>query len=161
MSLTRTGLLLCVVAATVALPLSTTAVAQLKFDRDKDDDQPSRIPGANSSTTFKPGSPDAAIYNFCQALADDNTATASDYVNPGAKGLLGQMRDGELGEDKIEELVNFMTPFSELEPVKRGQTMTKRILENKKGQVMTFLLKKDKEQEIYRITEISITKSKR
>lgn len=137
-----------------------TIVAQLKSDRDKDDDQTGRTPAAATPGGFKPGTAEHAIYNFCVALSEDNTATASDYVSPGAKGLLGQMRDGELGEDKIEELVNFMTPVTDLEPAKRGQTMTKRILDNKKGQVMTFLLKKDKDQEVYRITEISITKSK-
>jgi hypothetical protein len=120
-----------------------------------DDDSPTQSPTPN----LKPGSPDEAVYNFCMAIVDDNTATASDFISSTAKGIAGQIRDGEYAEEKIDDLISFMTPFNELRPTPDQGSSTKRGLRNARSWTMSFGLKKEKD--VYKITELSITKSKR
>lgn len=118
-------------------------------DKEKEED-------AVQPPVFKPGSADEVVYNFCMAIADDNTATASDYVSSNAKGIAAQLRDGELAESKIEDLVSFfkheIKPTSERGDAKRG-------LRNARNQTMTFSLKKEKD--VYKITDLALTKPKK
>ena len=134
--------------------------------------QPSAMPGQPGSAlpgqpggagspagNLTPGSIEDTLYRFCVAIADGDTAAAAEYVSPKAKGLIGQIRDGELSEEKLEEITDAISPVTELQP-NPSQTVTKRSLRNRKNQVISFTVKKDKDEE-YKITEFSISKPKK
>lgn len=133
---------------------------QLAQREKNDDDNNGNTPSPQSPNfSLIPGSPDEVVYNFCLAMADDDTATAGDYVSPNAKGLLGQLRDGDLPEEKIEELVSFLKQPGN-EPVREPPNSTKRTLRNRRNQSsMSFVLKKEKD--LFRITDLAFTKPKR
>jgi hypothetical protein len=121
---------------------------------------PGQPGGAGSPAgNLTPGSVEDTLYRFCVAVADGDTAAAAEFVSPKAKGLIGQLRDGALSEEKLEEVTNAITPVTELQP-NPNQTITKRSLRNKKNQVITFTVKKDKDDE-YKITELTISKPKK
>ena len=113
-------------------------------------------PGGN----LTPGSIEDTLTKFLNALADGDTAAAAEYINPKAKGLIGQIREGELSEEKLEEITAAISPVAELQP-NPSQTMTKRSLRNKKNQVIAFTFKKDKNDDSFKITEFSVSKPKR
>ena len=116
--------------------------------------------GGSQAGNFSPGSVDDTLQKFCTAMADGDTAAAAEYIFPKVKGLAGQIREGELSDDKIEEITNALSPLTELQP-SGNPTNTKRMLRNKKNQVLSFVLKKDKEDDTFKITEFSISKPKR
>ena len=121
---------------------------------------PGQPGGAGSPAgNLTPGSIEDTLYRFCVAIADGDTAAAAEYVSPKAKGLIGQIRDGELSEEKLEEITDAISPVTELQP-NPSQTVTKRSLRNRKNQVISFTVKKDKDEE-YKITEFSISKPKK
>ena len=116
--------------------------------------------GQGRGSNFAAGSVEDSIYRFCVAMADGDTAAAAEYLFPKAKGLVGQLREGELSEEKVEEIKNAVSPVNELQP-NPSQTNTKRSLRNKKNQVISFVMKKDKDDEDkFKIVELSISKPK-
>ena len=136
-------------SSTALLPL----LANLRDEDDKDDS-----PVRNQTPTFKPGSAGDAVYNFCVPISHDDTATASDYVSKSAKGVAERLREGELSEERIEELRSFMNPMTELLPVASKDT-SKRSLRNKKNQSLSFTLRR--ENEVFRITDFTLVKPKK
>jgi len=120
--------------------------------------QPGGAGGSGSS--FPIGSIDDTLQRFCTALADGDTAAAGECVSSKASGLVGQIRDGSLSEEKVEEITNAITPINELQP-NATQKNTKRVLRNKKNQVLSFTLKKDKDDDTYKIVEFSVSKPKK
>jgi hypothetical protein len=108
---------------------------------------------------FPPGSADEALFMFCTAMEEGDTAKASEYVSPKAKGILGDLRDGKLSDEKIEEITNLVSPVSELAPNGDQNSSTKRSLRNGKEQVMSFTLKKEKD--VYRITDLTFKQKKK
>jgi hypothetical protein len=107
----------------------------------------------------KTGTIEEVLLSFCTAIADDDTATASDFVSAKATGILAKLRDGDMTDEKIEELVELFTPFNELKPTQEQPGGTKRTLRNGNNQVITFTLKKEKD--IYKITELALPKGKK
>ena len=136
------------------------AAAQTRGSIGQSGAMPGQPGGAGSPAgNLTPGSIEDTLYRFCVAIADGDTAAAAEFVSPKAKGLIGQIRDGELSEEKLEEITNAISPVTELQP-NPNQTTTKRSLRNKKNQVITFTVKKDKDDE-YKITELTISKPKK
>ena len=115
--------------------------------------------GGQQGTNFPAGSIEDSIYRFCVAMADGDTAAAAEFLGSKAKGLVGQLREGELSEEKVEEIQNALSPITELQP-NPGQNNTKRSLRNKKNQVISFTMKKDKDDDRFKIVELSISKPK-
>ena len=113
-----------------------------------------------SGSTFPEGSIDDTLQRFCMALADGDTAAASEFVSPKATGMVGQIREGSLSEEKVEEISDAINPISDLQPNSK-QKNNKRVLRNKKNQVLSFTLKKDKDDDTYKITEFSVSKPKK
>lgn len=108
--------------------------------------------------SFPAGSADDTLFKFCTAMADGDTAAASEFVSPKAKGTLSKLRDGELSDEKIEEITNAIAPVNELQPNPNSNN-TKRSLRNGKNQVLSFTLKKD--EDTYKIVEFSVSKPKK
>ncbi len=115
--------------------------------------------GRENQPKFAPGSAEEVLFNFCIAVADNDTATASDYVSLKAGGILAKLRDGDLAEEKIEEIVDAIAPVNELTPNADQPGGGKRTLRNGKNQTISFTVKKEKET--YKITELSVSKLKR
>ena len=139
---------------------NSAAAAQMRGANGQSGAMPGQPGGAGSPAgNLTPGSVEDTLYKFCVAIADGDTAAAAEYVSPKAKGLIGQIRDGELSEEKLEEITDAISPVTELQP-NPSQTNTKRSLRNRKNQVISFTLKKDKDEE-YKITEFSISKPKK
>ena len=109
--------------------------------------------------SFKQGSADDVLYKFCSALSENDSAAASDYVSSKAKGMVGQLRDGQLSQEKIDEIESAVTPLNELEPMP-NRSNGKRSLRNKRNQVLSFTLKKEKDEDSYKITEFTLGKPK-
>ena len=123
----------------------------------------SGMPGApggagGQGANFPPGSVDETLFKFCTAMADGDTAAASEYVSAKAKGLLAKLRDGELSDEKIEEITTAIVPINELQP-NQNQTNTKRSLRNMRNQVLSFTLKKD--DDTYKLMDFSVSKLKK
>ncbi|WP_010588506.1 hypothetical protein [Schlesneria paludicola] len=116
--------------------------------------------GGPAPSTFAAGSADDALYRFCIALADGDTATASDYVSHSAVGIAAKLREGELPEAKIEEISESLKPFDQLQNVqaRRPSNIKRSVRNQRSGQVISFVLKKEKE--IYKIVEVSVSKAK-
>ncbi len=114
-------------------------------------------PGSQSNN-FAPGSVDDTLARFCTALAEGDTAAASEFISAKAKALAGKLRDGELSDEQIEEITDAIVPISELQPT-ANSTLTKRGLRNGKNQSISFTLKK--EDDSYKITEFTVSKPKK
>lgn len=116
--------------------------------------------GSGQGSTFAAGSIEDTLFRFCTAMAEGDVAAAAEFLSPKAKGLVGKIRDGEISEEQLEDITNAISPVSELQP-NQNQTSTKRSLRNKKNQVISFTLKKDKDDDTFKITEFSISKPKK
>ena len=153
--------------------------------KDEDDDEPRSVPpglpaangvaggipglpakpgrptqtGGPAPSQFPAGTTEDAIYRFCIAAADGDTATASDYIGHSAIGMAAKLREGELSEERIEEMIELLNPTADLSPSQTARpSNTKRTIHNKRGQTISFVLKKEKE--VYKIVELSFTKPK-
>lgn len=117
--------------------------------------------GAAGATgpSFPSGSADEAVYKFCVAMAEGDTAAANEFVSAKSKGILAELHEGTLSEEKIEEVTNLLTPLTELSRNPEQTGSTKRALRNGKGQSISFTLKKEKDA--YKITEFSYSKPKK
>jgi hypothetical protein len=116
--------------------------------------------GGSQGGNLSPGSVEDTILKFCTAMEDGDTAAAAEFLSPKAKGLVGQLREGELSDEKVEEIKEAISPVAELKP-NPSQTSTKRSLRNRKNQVISFTLKKDKDDDSFKITEFAISKPKK
>jgi len=92
-------------------------------------------------------------------MAAGNTNTAGEYVSSKAKGALAQLREGGLDDDKTEELTNLFIPFDKLSAGSDQSSNTSRSVRNSKKQTITFKLKK--EDDVFKITEMTYTKVKK
>ena len=124
---------------------------------------PGAIPGAApggggglGGQSFPAGSAEAAVAKFCAAMADSNLTEAGQYISPKAKGLLAQIRDGNITDEKIEGL---KASFKELTPKPSrplggaGKTLS---LGNSNRESLSFTLMK--EEDSYLLRELKITK---
>lgn len=115
--------------------------------------------GGAAGGSFPPGSVDDTLFQFCSAMAEGDTAKASEYISSKAKGLLAELRDGKMSEEKIDEITNIVSPVSELQAGSEVVSNTRRSLVNGKDQQITFVLKKEKD--VHKITEMSLPKQKK
>ena len=112
--------------------------------------------GGLGGQSFQPGSAEAAVAKFCAAMADSNLTEAGQYISPKAKGLLAQIRDGNITDEKIESL---KASFKELTPKPSrplggvGKTLS---LGNSNRESLSFTLMK--EDDSYLLRELKITK---
>ncbi len=112
--------------------------------------------GGLGGQSFQPGSAEAAVAKFCAAMADSNLTEAGQYISPKAKGLLAQIRDGNITDEKIEGL---KASFKELTPKPSrplggvGKTLS---LGNSNRESLSFTLMK--EEDIFLLRELKITK---
>jgi hypothetical protein len=100
--------------------------------------------GAGATSQFEPGSAEEALAKFCVAMADSNLTEAAEYISPKAKGLLAQIRDGSLSEEKTDELKESFVPEG-LTKLKTRQTgVGKAInLSNAKHELLSFTLMRE------------------
>jgi hypothetical protein len=108
---------------------------------------------------FPEGSAEEALLKFCLAMADNNLTAAAEYISPKAKGLLAEIRDGNISDEKLES----MKPSMALEGMKLNSSRQvgteKRIsLGNKQDEILSFSL--FKESDVYKLREFKITAGK-
>jgi hypothetical protein len=93
-------------------------------------------------------------------MADSNLTEAAQYISPKAKGMLTQIRDGSLTDEKIESLkASFSLQGLQLKPTRStgvGRTIT---LGNSKSETLTFTLVK--EEDNYLLREFKVSKATR
>lgn len=95
-------------------------------------------------------------------MAEGNLTAAAEFISPRAKSILGQIREGELADDKIDELKDSFTLSGlKTKPSRNtGGTTGKTInLGNEKGQTLSFTLAK--EDDVYKLREFTISKPKK
>lgn len=114
--------------------------------------------GAAQIPQVTPGSAEEALLKFCMAMADSNLTEAGRYISPKAKGLLSQIRDGSLSDEKIDSLKNSfslqgLTKRDGRPPGGTGKTIT---LANNINETLTFTLMK--EDDVYLLRDFKITK---
>lgn len=114
--------------------------------------------GAAAASQFEPGSAEEALAKFCVAMADSNLTEAAEYISPKAKGLLAQIRDGSLSEEKTDELKESFSPQG-LTNLKARQTgVGKAInLSNAKHELLSFTLMREAD-DAYFLREFKVSK---
>ncbi len=115
--------------------------------------------GGGGAQQFPAGSAEAALAKFCMAIADGNLTEAAEYVSPKAKGMLVQIRDGSLTDEKLDSLKSSLAPQDlQLRPNARSSGTGKAInLGNGKNELLSFTLVK--EDDAYLLREFRITKA--
>jgi len=116
---------------------------------------PGGLPGGGNAQQFPEGSAEDSLSRFCLAMADSNTAEAAQYISPRAKGILAQIREGTLAEEKIESLkasFQSLTPKPSRSNSAVGRSMS---LTNGKEALNFTLMKED---ETYMIRDMKISK---
>ena len=98
---------------------------------------------------------------FCTAMAEGNLTAAAEFVSPKAKSTLAQIRDGQLPDDKLDELKeSFAVSGLKTKPSRNTGGSGKTInLGNEKGQTLSFVL--SKEDDVFKLKEFTITKLKK
>ena len=117
--------------------------------------------GQQGGAQFAAGSAEDALLKFCTALAAGNLTGAADYISPKAKGMLAQIRDGSLPDDKLDNLKDsFSLQGLQMKPSRNvggvGRTIN---LGNAKTETLSFTLVK--EDDSYKLKEFKITTSKK
>ena len=94
-------------------------------------------------------------------MAEGNLTAAAEFVSPKAKSMLSQIREGQLPDDKVDELKeSFVVSGLKTKPSRNTGGSGKTInLGNEKGQTLSFVL--SKEDDVYKIKEFTITKPKK
>lgn len=111
--------------------------------------------GSGLNGQFPEGSAEAALAKFCAAMADSNLADAAQYISPKAKGMLAQIREGTLTDEKIETLkgsFQSLTPKPSRSMNAVGRSMS---LTNGKEALNFTLMKED---DVYLLREFKISK---
>jgi hypothetical protein len=117
------------------------------------------IPGGAAGTSkFEAGSAEEALAKFCVAMADSNLTEAAEYISPKAKGLLAQIREGSISEEKTDELKESFLPQG-LTNLKARQTgVGKAInLSNAKHELLSFTLMREAD-DAYLLREFKVSK---
>ncbi len=116
--------------------------------------------GQGGQQQFAVGSAEDSLSKFCLAMADSNLTDAAQYISPKAKGMLQQIREGTIPDDKLEGLKASFAPqglsLRPTRPVGGGRTIN---LANSKNELLSFTL--FKEDDSYRIRDFSIKKAPR
>lgn len=117
--------------------------------------------GAQGGTQFPAGSAEDTLLKFCTAMSEGNVTAAAELVSPKARSLLAQIRDGELPDDKIDELVtSFALSGLKTKPSRKTGGSEKTLnLGNEQGQFLSFTL--SKEDDTYKVKEFTISKPKK
>lgn len=91
-------------------------------------------------------------------MADSNLTEAAQYISPRAKGILAQIRDGSISEEKAESLKESFSPQGlTLRPTRPVSGIGKNIsLANAKSEGLNFTLVK--EEDVYLLREFKISK---
>ena len=94
-------------------------------------------------------------------MSEGNLSAAAEFVSGKAKAILAQIREGDLPDDKIEEFKEAFKPSGlKLKPSRNASGSGKTInLGNEKGQTLSFTL--SKEDDIFKLKEFTISKSKK
>lgn len=91
-------------------------------------------------------------------MADSNLTEAAQYVSPKAKGILSQIRDGNLTTEKLDGLKDSFSlqglTLKPSRPVGTGKTIS---LGNAKQETLSFTLMK--EDDNYLLRDFKLTKS--
>ncbi len=114
--------------------------------------------GAAAASQFEPGSAEEALAKFCVAMADSNLTEAAEYISPKAKGLLAQIRDGSLSEEKTDELKESFSPQG-LTNLKARQTGVGKAINlgNAKHELLSFTLMREAD-DAYFLREFKVSK---
>ena len=94
-------------------------------------------------------------------MGEGNLTAAAEFISPKAKSTLAQIRDGQLPDDKLDELKgSFAVSGLKMKPSRNTGGSGKTInLGNEKGQTLSFTL--SKEDDVYKIKEFTISKPKK
>jgi hypothetical protein len=116
-------------------------------------------PGGVGMPNLTPGSPEEVLFKFCAAMADSNLTDAGQYVSPKAKGLLLQIREGTMTDEKIDSLkASFSLQGLTIKPSRPVSGSGKQItLSNKQSENLSFTLMK--EDDAYLLREFKVSKS--
>lgn len=123
------------------------------------------VAGGNPGTggqqqQFPPGSAEDSLAKFCMAMADSNLTEAAQFISPKAKGVLQQIREGTISDDKLDGMKDsFSLQGMQLRPsrpIGSGRTIN---LANAKSELLSFTLMK--EDETYLLREFTIKKAPR
>lgn len=115
--------------------------------------------GGGAAPQFAPGTAESALLKFCTAMAESNLTEAGQYVSPKAKGVLAQIRDGSITDEKIESLKeSFSLQGLTLKPTRPIAGVGKNIsLGNAKQETLSFTLMK--EDDGYLLRDFKVSKS--
>lgn len=94
-------------------------------------------------------------------MSEGNLAAAAEFISTRAKSTLGQIREGQLPDDKIDEFKEAFKPSGlKLKPSRNNSGSGKMItLGNEQGQTLSFTL--SKEDDIFKLKEFTISKPKK
>lgn len=110
----------------------------------------------NQNQKFKPGSWEHAIDTFAQRMAAGEFSGMEFLISSKAKGLLGELRDGEASEERLEDLKGaFAEPTPLPETKKNAGSSVSITIKGKLGHHMTLTVAK--EDGVYKIRDMKIS----
>ena len=125
-------------------------------------------PGQNSggqgaggkAPKFADGSAEDVLLKFCTAMADNNLTAAAEYISAKSKGILVQIRDGSITDEKLDSMkASFsLTGLQIHSPLHDGGGGKMMSLANSKNEILSFTLAK--ESGAYKLREFKITEKK-
>ena len=122
------------------------------------------IPGAGQVQQFEKTSVEYPVQKVMLGLVSGNLEGLDEVVSEKAKGLLAEVRDATLSEDRLAELQEqFAKPQLAGKPKVNGPATTV-VLRGEAGDHITFSVARDKGEEVYKVREMSIrpnTKNRR
>lgn len=91
------------------------------------------------------------------AMADSNLTEAGEYISPKAKGILAQIKDGSITDEKVESLKDSFEPTGlTLKPSRQTGSGKSITLGNAKSELLSFTLMK--EEDVYLLREFKVSK---
>jgi hypothetical protein len=110
----------------------------------------------NQNQKFKPGSWEHAIDTFAQRMAAGDFSGLEYVISSKAKGLLGEIRDGALSEERLEDLkAAFAEPTPLPETKKNAGSSVSITIKGKLGHHMTLTV--GREDGVFKIRDLKIS----
>ena len=91
---------------------------------------------------FEEGTPAHTVMLMVAAIDADDMETAAKYIDDGAGGLLGSVRDGDAGQNQLSQLQSYFATMDPISARPRGRSITL-TFNGGQNKVLSFVVAKD------------------
>lgn len=98
--------------------------------------------GGSRASQFEEGSAPHVVMLMVEAIDASDVETAAKYISDDADGLLGQVRDGEAGDNQLRELQSYFATMDPLSQRPSGRSITLNF-NGAQGKVLSFVVTRE------------------